>query len=72
MSSLAVSLQLRINKLSTNRGGSLGTLRLFIPFHCIHSFMYLFILWAYGVVVTMFDFHRSDRDSNPGRGVKIS
>ena len=27
---------------------------------------------AYGVVVTMFDFHRSDRGSNPGRGGKIS
>ena len=30
------------------------------------------ILWAYGVVVSMFDFHRSDRGSNPGRGGKIS
>ena len=29
-------------------------------------------LWAYGVVVSMFDFHRSDRSSNPGRGGKIS
>ena len=28
--------------------------------------------WAYGVVVSMFDFHRSDRGSNPGRGSKIS
>ena len=28
--------------------------------------------WAYGVVVSMFDFHRSDRGSNPGRGGKIS
>ena len=25
-------------------------------------------IWAYGVVVSMFDFHRSDRGSNPGRG----
>ena len=25
-------------------------------------------LWAYGVVVRMFDFHRSDRSSDPGRG----
>ena len=25
-----------------------------------------------GVVVTMFDFHRSDLGSNPGRGGKIS
>ena len=29
-------------------------------------------MWAYGVVVSMFDFHRSDRVSNPGRGGKIS
>ena len=29
-------------------------------------------LWVYGVVVSMFDFHRSDRGSNPGRGGKIS
>ena len=28
--------------------------------------------WAYGVVVSMFDFHRSDRGSNPSRGSKIS
>ena len=28
--------------------------------------------WAYGVVASMFDFHRSDRDSNSGRGGKIS
>ena len=28
--------------------------------------------WAYGEVVSMFDFHRSDRGSNPGRGGKIS
>ena len=27
---------------------------------------------GYGVVVSMFDFHRSDRGSNPGRGGKIS
>ena len=29
-------------------------------------------LWCmvYGVVVSMFDFHRSDRGSNPGRGGK--
>ena len=30
------------------------------------------VKWAYGVVVSMFDFHRSDRGSNPGRGGKIS
>ena len=27
---------------------------------------------AYGVVVSMFDFHHSDWCSNPGRGGKIS
>ena len=31
-----------------------------------------YLLWAYGVVVSMFDFHCSDRGSNPGRGGKIS
>ena len=29
-------------------------------------------IWAYGVVVRMFDFHRSDQGSNPGCGGKIS
>ena len=29
-------------------------------------------VWGYDVVVSMFDFHRSDRGSNPGRGGKIS
>ena len=28
--------------------------------------------WAYGIVVSMFDFHRNSRGSNPGRGGKIS
>ena len=31
-----------------------------------------YTVWAYGVVVSMFDFHRSDRGSNPGRGGRIS
>ena len=31
-----------------------------------------FLLWAYGVVDSMFDFHSRDRGSNPGRGGKIS
>ena len=31
-----------------------------------------FILWACGVVVSMFVFHRSDRGSNPGRGGEFS
>ena len=30
------------------------------------------VIWVYGVVVSMFDFHRSDRGSNPGRSDKIS
>ena len=29
-------------------------------------------IWACCVVVNMFDFHRSDQGSNPGRGSKIS
>ena len=29
-------------------------------------------MWAYGVVVSMFDFHRSDCSSNHGRRGKIS
>ena len=33
--------------------------------------LYIYV-WAYGVVVSMFDFHHSDRGSNPGRGSKIS
>ena len=32
----------------------------------------IYLIWAYGVVVSMFDFHCSDRVSNPGRGGKIS
>ena len=34
--------------------------------------IFLRMTLAYGVVVSMFDFHRSDRGSNPGRGGKIS
>ena len=29
-------------------------------------------IWACGVVVSMFDFHRSDQGSNPGRGGEFS
>ena len=29
-------------------------------------------LWSYGVVISMFDFHRSDEGANPGRGGKLS
>ena len=29
-------------------------------------------VWAYGVLVSMFDFHRSDRCSNPSGGGKFS
>ena len=39
---------------------------------CMEAIYQKFELWAYGVVVSMFDFHRSDRGSNPGRGGKIS
>ena len=40
----------------------------FVPFVADH----FTVTCAYGVVVSMFDFHRSDRGSNPGRGGKIS
>ena len=30
------------------------------------------IKWACGVMVSMFDFHRSDWGSNPGRGGEFS
>ena len=33
---------------------------------------YELVIWACGVVVSMFDFHRSDRGSNPGRGSEFS
>ena len=42
------------------------------PHHHIRTTFTLQTLGAYGVVVSMFDFHRSDRGSNPGRGGKIS
>ena len=29
-------------------------------------------MWAYGVLVSMFDFQHKDRGSNPGRGDEIS
>ena len=32
----------------------------------------IIVKWAYGVVVSMFDFHRSDQGSNPGCSSKIS
>ena len=36
---------------------------------CIHVYMYVYMyVWVCRVVVSMFDFHRSDRSSNPGRG----
>ena len=34
--------------------------------------MYARTYGAYGVVVSMFDFHRIDQGPNPGRGGKIS
>ena len=39
--------------------------------YCMQTAMGM-LQWAYGVVVNMFDFRRSDRGSNPGRGGKIS
>ena len=37
-----------------------------------HEGLKIFELWACGVVVSMFDFHRSDWGSNPGRGGEFS
>ena len=44
--------------------------------NCLNLFLgtaeVFLLMMAYGVVVSMFDFHRSDRGSNPGRGGKIA
>ena len=41
---------------------------------CLHTWFLKIVpaFRAYGVVVSMFDFHLSDRGSNPGCGGKIS
>ena len=39
---------------------------------CLNKKQRGLLLRVYGVVVSMFDFHRSDRGSNPGHGGKIS
>ena len=39
---------------------------------CLYTMAYAYILWTYGVVVSMFDFHRRDWGTNPGRGDKLS
>ena len=41
---------------------------------CVHvrACLCMSVHVAYGVMVSMFDFHRSDGGSNPGRGGKIS
>ena len=36
------------------------------------KYVWSYDLWTYGVVVSMFDFHRIAQGSNPGRGGKIS
>ena len=50
--------------------------RLYLPSELDVSEMYddykLACVWACGVVVSMFVFHRSDRGSNPGRGGELS
>ena len=48
--------------------GGAGGVTAAVVFFRINSKVY----GAYGVVVSMFDFHRSDRGSNPGRGGQIS
>ena len=37
---------------------------------CMHVCMYV-CMWDCGIVVCLFDFHRSDRGSNPGRDGEI-
>ena len=32
----------------------------------VYGLCIIYVYWADGVVVSMFDFHRSDRGSNPG------
>ena len=43
-----------------------------IPIMLQNSDLHYSSLWACGVVVSMFDFHRSDRGSNPGQGGEFS
>ena len=46
----------------------------FVKFYAKNQSFMLFYAFsrACGVVVSMFDFHRSDRGSNPGRGGEFS
>ena len=43
---------------------------MFLSFGVLKTIFIAMIFLAYGVVASMFDFHRSDRGSNPGRGGK--
>ena len=56
------------NPRGSNRYGSSGER----AGHSLSWYKAITVLWAYGVVVSMFDFHRSDWGSNPNRGGKIS
>ena len=38
----------------------------------LHAYTTSSYTWAFGVVVSMFDLHRSDWDSNPGRDGELS
>ena len=49
-----------------------GEICQFSPISKSLGYANIYHMWAYGVVVIMFDFHRSDRGSNPGRGGEIS
>ena len=54
---------------------SLSKINLFVWLHPMMVFLNYLVnyqLHAYSVVVSMFDFHHSDRGLNPGRGGKIS
>ena len=37
----------------------------------MYCIVVILLIWAYGVVVSMFDFHCSDRGSNPSHGSKM-
>ena len=64
----------KIDKVAGSMANLWGYLVMQMIMFCYHQHLmaYKICLWAYGVVVSMFDFHRSDRGSNPGRGGEIS
>ena len=66
-----IGVSLRIGKSSFVNGFQLTAMEEQGVPSCVPFFFYR-RKEAYGVVVSMFDFHHSDRGSNPGHGSKIS